>query len=46
MQNGVLVTFSIFSDTQVTNYCFITQAQFDGPNVLRDQNGVVQQRVQ
>ncbi|MDB5528095.1 MAG: hypothetical protein JWR51_1198 [Devosia sp.] len=46
MQNGVLVTFSIFSDTQVTNYCSITQAQFNGPNMMRDQNGQVQQRVQ
>ena len=46
MSNGVLTTFSIFSDTSVTNYCAITQSQFDGPNIMRDQNGLVQQRVQ
>ena len=46
LSNGELVTFSIFSDTSVTNYCAISRFRFEGPTMMRDQNGLIQQRVQ
>ncbi|MEO5805606.1 hypothetical protein [Devosia sp.] len=46
MQGNTLVTMSIFSDTQVTNYCNISQVQFNGPNMMQDSNGQVSQKVQ
>lgn len=43
-QGDDIATMSIFSDTQVTNYCSITQMRFSGSDSFQDQYGYVSQR--
>ena len=44
--NGTLTIMTIVSDTQVTNYCNIAQAVFQGPNVMQTSLGQTWQRQQ
>ena len=45
MQGNALVLMSVFSDTQVTNYCSLSQLQLAGPGAMQDSNGQAWQKV-
>ena len=44
--SGTLTIMTIVSDTQVTNYCNIAQAVFQGPNLMQTSLGQTWQRMQ
>jgi hypothetical protein len=45
-QSGTLTIMTIVSDTQVTNYCNIAQAVFQGPDLMQTSLGQTWQRQQ